>query len=628
MLPLARLEQTALDSLVQRIPGGAANIQDLYALAPLQQGILYHHLASAEVDPYVLQLGFAFAGQAELDAFVAALNQAIARHDILRTSVHWQGLDEAVQVVWREARLDIQPALDSQRLDLGRAPLMHLSSHVEQGRLQATLLLHHILLDHAAMELLVAEVGDALLGRTPEGDSVPYRNYVAQARLRAKPQADEALFRDLLGDIDAPTEVFGLREALGDGSHVLDHRARLDEPLALRLRQQARALGISVASLVHQAWGQVLAQLSGREEVVFGTVLLGRLQGGEGAERALGMFINTLPLRVSVGAMDVVDGVRLTHQRLARLLAHEQASLALAQRCSGVPASQALFTSLLNYRHSAATGAERAQAWQGIELLAAHERSNYPLVVSVDDLGDGFALTVQAVPQVDGALVCQLLQTALARLADALADTPAAPLNAINALPDAERERVVLQFNATRSDYPRELPVHALFEAQAKARPDALAVAHGTRRWSYQALERQANRLAGYLLEQGVQVGDCLALLLPRSFDLLAAQLAVSKCAAVFVPLDGNAPAERQAFMVADSQARLVLTHSDQPQVDGARRIELDRLDLSNYADAPLGLAVDAGSAAYIMYTSGSTGTPKGVQVPHRAIVRLVINNG
>ncbi|WP_276575231.1 non-ribosomal peptide synthetase, partial [Pseudomonas mosselii] len=628
MLPLATVEQAALDSLVQRIPGGAANIQDLYALAPLQQGILYHHLASAEVDPYVLQLNFAFAGQTELEAFVAALNQVIARHDILRTSVHWQGLDEAVQVVWREARLDLEPALDSPRLDLGRAPLMHLSRQVEKGRLQATLLLHHILLDHAAMELLVAEVGDALLGRMPEGDSVPYRNYVAQARLRDDSQAQEALFRELLGDIDEPTEVFGLRGARGDGSHVLDHRERLDEPLALRLRQQARLLGISVASLVHQAWGQVLAQLSGREEVVFGTVLLGRLQGGEGAERALGMFINTLPLRVSVGGMDVVDGVRLTHQRLARLLAHEQASLALAQRCSGVPASQALFTSLLNYRHSAATGAQRAQAWQGIELLAAHERSNYPLVVSVDDLGDGFILTVQAVPQVEGALVCQLLQTALARLADTLADTPAAPLNGINALPDAERERVARQFNATRRDYPRDLPVHALFEAQAKACPDALAVAHGTRRWSYQALDRQANRLGGYLLEQGVQAGDRVALLLPRSFDLLAAQLAVSKCAAVFVPLDGNAPAERQTFMVADSQARLLLTHSDQPQVEGARRVELDRLDLSGYTDAPLGLAVDAGSAAYIMYTSGSTGTPKGVQVPHRAIVRLVINNG
>ncbi|NBK42077.1 amino acid adenylation domain-containing protein, partial [Pseudomonas soli] len=576
MLPLAKLDQAVLDQVVRQIPGGAANVQDLYALAPLQQGILYHHLASAEVDPYVLQLGFAFAGQAELDAFVAALNQVIARHDILRTSVHWQGLDEAVQVVWREARLDILPALDSVRLDLGRAPLMHLSSSVEHGRLQATLLLHHILLDHAAMELLVAEVGDVLLGREPQGDSVPYRNYVAHARLRDDSQAQEAMFRQLLGDIDAPTEVFGLRDALGDGSHVLDHRQYLDDSLAQRLRGQARALGISVASLVHQAWGQVLAQLSGREEVVFGTVLVGRLQGGEGAERALGMFINTLPLRVSVGDMDVVAGVRLTHQRLARLLAHEQASLALAQRCSGVPASQALFTSLLNYRHSAAGGTEQAQAWQGIELLAAHERSNYPLVISVDDLGDGFALTVQAVAAVDGGLVCQLLQEALARLVEALAHTPATPLSRLHGLPAAERERVLRQFNATGRDYPRDLPVHVLFEAQAKASPDALAVAHGTRRWSYQALDRQANRLAGCLLELGVHAGDRVALLLPRSFDLLAAQLAVSKCAAVYVPLDGNAPAERQAFMVGDSGAALLLTHSDQPEVAGPRRAGRD----------------------------------------------------
>ncbi|MDH0665488.1 amino acid adenylation domain-containing protein, partial [Pseudomonas sp. GD03858] len=628
MLPLATLEQPALDALVQSIPGGAANVQDIYALAPLQQGILYHHLASAEVDPYVLQMGFAFAGQDELDAFVAALNQVIARHDVLRSSVHWQGLDEAVQVVWRDARLQIEPALDGVRLDMGRAPLMHLSSRVEHGRLQATLLLHHILLDHAALELLVAEVADVLLDRAPQGDSVPYRNYVAQARLRDDGQAQEAMFRELLGDIDEPTEVFGLRDVLGDGRHVLDHRQPLDSHLAQRLREQARALGVSAASLVHQAWGQVLAQLSGREEVVFGTVLLGRLQGGEGAERALGMFINTLPLRVSVGSAGVADGVRLTHQRLARLLAHEQASLALAQRCSGVPASQALFTSLLNYRHSAANTRGQARAWEGIELLAAHERSNYPLVVSVDDLGRDFLLTVQAVPEVDGVLLCQLLEAALEGLADSLEKAPQTALHSSVGLPDAERQRVLRQFNDTRREYPREVPVHGLFEANAKLNPEALAVAHGTRRWSYQALNRQANRLAGHLLEQGVQAGDRVALLLPRSFELLVAQLATSKCGAVFVPLDGNAPLKRQAFMVADSQARLLLTHSDQPVVEGARRIELDRLELDRYACEDLGLAVDAGAAAYIMYTSGSTGTPKGVQVPHRAIVRLVINNG
>ncbi|WP_313432678.1 condensation domain-containing protein, partial [Pseudomonas sp.] len=317
MLPLASLSQASIDSVTAQIPGGVANVQDLYGLAPLQQGILYHHLASEGADPYVLQARFAFPDPATLDAFAAALDQVIARHDILRTSIHWQHLEEPVQVVWREARLGREAG--STGIDLNQAPLIRLLRSETDARVEATLLIHHIILDHAAVEQLVAEITAVLQGRPLLHASVPYRNYVAQSRLGNTGQAAAAMFRELLGDIDETTEVFGLREAHSGGSRVLDSRQALDAGLGQRLREQARQLGISVASLVHQAWGLVLAQLSGREEVVFGTVLLGRLQGGEGAERALGMFINTLPLRVSVGTAAVSDAVRLTHQRLARL---------------------------------------------------------------------------------------------------------------------------------------------------------------------------------------------------------------------------------------------------------------------------------------------------------------------
>ena len=176
-----------------------------------------------------------------------------------------------------------------------------------------------------------------------------------------------------------------------DGSGILEAHLALEAELSLGLREQARQLGVSPASLVHLAWAQVLAQVSGQQEVVFGTVLLGRMQGGEGADRALGMFINTLPLRVSLGAVGVQAGVRATHARLAQLLGHEHASLSLAQRCSGVPGSLPLFSTLLNYRHSAADEAPGANpfAASGIEILSSEERSNYPLVINVDDLGAG-----------------------------------------------------------------------------------------------------------------------------------------------------------------------------------------------------------------------------------------------
>src|SRR5262249_40076370 len=155
--------------------------------------------------------------------------------------------------------------------------------------------------------------------------------------------------------------------------------------------QAARALGVSAASLYHVAWAQVLARVSGRDDVVFGTVLLGRMQGGDGADRALGLFMNTLPVRIRVGAQSVKDSVVQTHRLLTELLRHEHAPLAFARRCSAVEAPPPLFSVFLNYRHSSRATADKEAplAWEGIELLAVKQRTNYPFNLDVDDLGEG-----------------------------------------------------------------------------------------------------------------------------------------------------------------------------------------------------------------------------------------------
>ncbi|NNB71073.1 non-ribosomal peptide synthetase [Pseudomonas fluorescens] len=634
MLPLVALDQAGIDHILRTVPGGIANVQDIYGLAPLQAGILYHHLATTEGDPYVLQVQFSFADQTALDAFVGALHSVIARNDILRTSLLWEGLDEPVQVVLRQAplaveRIDVQGGdalaqlqqrFDPRhyRLDLSRASLMHFGYAPQQDGFVGILLLHHILIDHTALHVLVEEMSASLAGRSAQlPDAVQYRNYVAQARLGVTQAQHEAFFSDMLGDIDEPTLAFGLQDVNGDGSGIVDAHLPLDPALSQGLREQARQLGVSTASLVHLAWAQVLAQVSGQQDVVFGTVLLGRMQGGEGADRALGMFINTLPLRVSLGATSVQAGVRATHARLAQLLGHEHASLSLAQRCSGVPGSLPLFSTLLNYRHSAAGDAPGASpfATSGIDILSSEERSNYPLVLNVDDLGTGFALTVQGVATLDVQRVGDSMRTALAHLVTALQQAPTTPLHAVSILPATERHQVLVGFNATAREYPAQFTVHQLFEAQALARPEAVAAMHGALSLSYRDLNRRANRLAHHLINQGVQPGESVAIALPRSLDLLVCQLAILKCAAVYVPLDVNAPAERQAFMVQDSGARHVLT--------ALADLNLDALSPRNPD-----LVQSSDSVAYIMYTSGSTGAPKGVQVPHRAVSRLVLNNG
>lgn len=191
------------------------------------------------------------------------------------------------------------------------------------------------------------------------------------------------------------------------------------------------------------------------------------------------MFINSLPLRIDLADVDVAEGVRATHQRLSELLRHEHAQLALAQRCSGLPAGAPLFSALLNYRHGGAAANGQARAWQGIELLQAEERSNYPLALSVDDDGEGFTLTAQSAEGIDAGRICAYLEQALMVLSQSLAEAPGTPLSSLSMLPGAERSSLLEGFNATDRDYPRELPVHRLFEQRVASQPLAVAAVEG-----------------------------------------------------------------------------------------------------------------------------------------------------
>nr|WP_318646575.1 non-ribosomal peptide synthetase [Pseudomonas sp. Pdm06] len=649
MLPLADLTQQEVDAIVAWVPGGVSNVQDIYALAPLQEGILYHHLVSSQGDLYVQQAMFNLEDRARLDAFVSALQGVIDRHDILRTAVLWEGLREPVQVVLREAPLAVQtctvePGEDvatqlrerfdprHSRLDVRQAPMMRLACAYddEHQRWVALLLFHHIALDHTALEVIQHDMQAYLLGQQAQlGDAVPYRNYVAQARLGVTQSAHEAFFRDMLQDIQEPTLPFGLQDVQGD-SHVIEQaRLGVDDSLNRRLRTQSRLLGVSAASLHHLAWARVVGAVSGREDVVFGTVLMGRMQGGEGADRALGLFINTLPLRVDVGVDGARAGVKATHARLTALLGHEHASLALAQRCSGVATSTPLFSALLNYRHTATQVTEEAQsAWNGIEGLGGEEWSNYPLSLNIDDLGEAFVLTALAESRIGAERICGYMHTALESLVDALERTPEAPVRELAILPAAERRQLLVDFNATDTVYPREETVHGLFEAQVRARPDAIALQHGAQQLTYRELHERANHLAHCLLERGVQPGSRVAIMLNRSFELIISELAILKCAAVYVPLDHHAPEERQRFMLQDSAAVLVLTTRDRALPEDMPRLDLDTLQLIQAARPAVFPGQTSDTPAYIMYTSGSTGHPKGVIVPHLAIGRLAINNG
>ncbi len=651
MLPLINLTQPEIDLIVRQVPGGITNIQDIYALSPLQDGILFHHLLADKGDPYLLINQVRFTDRLLLDRYLAAVQWVVNRHDILRTAFLWQGLSAPIQVVWRQVPLSVtemtfDPAdglvcdqliqrFDPRqhRLDLSQAPLLRfVVTQEEDGSWGMLELLHHLIGDHTTLEVMNREVQAYLTEKESCLPApVPFRNLIAQARLGMSQEEHIRFFTDMLAEVEEPTLPFGLTGVQHDGSQVTQSHRMLTVALNDSLRRQAKHLGVSLAALCHVAWAQVLSRTSGQQKVVFGTVLFGRMQASEGADSGMGLFINTLPLRLDMGDTSVRDSVQSAHNLLAGLLEHEHASLALAQRCSGVASGTPLFNALLNYRHNTPLVVVD-ESMSGVEFLGGEERTNYPFALSVEDFGDALELTAQVVQPFEPERICDYMQQVLESLVAALEQIPEMPVGKLEILPENERTLLLRTWNTTDTIYPDQLCIHQLFEQQAEKTPNAIALVYEEQEFRYVELNTRANRLTRQLIEQGVCPGDHIAILLTRSAELVVAQLAILKASAVYVPVDPSAPDERKNWLINDCSARLLLTDewADIPANLAVPLFRLsDETDTSGeeYCLNP-DLSCSSVRAAYIMYTSGSTGMPKGVMVPHRAVIRLVINNG
>ncbi|MFF4385043.1 amino acid adenylation domain-containing protein, partial [Kitasatospora sp. NPDC001547] len=665
MLPLVDVTAEEIERIAATVEGGAANIADVYPLAPLQEGLLFHHLlAGAGDDAYALPTVLEFDSRELLDGFLGALQQVVDRHDVLRTGIVWDGLREPVQVVWRRAGLQVaEVALDphgddpiaelvelgSTPMDLSRAPLIGLhTAHAPQrgddGRWLALIRMHHMVQDHTAKEVLLAEVRAFLTGRGGElAEPLPFRNFVAQARGAVDEAEHERYFGELLGDVDEPTAPYGLLDARGDGSGVVRDGLTLPQQLTDRIRETSRRIGVSPASVLHVAWARVLAALSGRSDVVFGTVLFGRMNAGAGSDRVPGPFMNTLPVRLRTDELGSLEAVSAMRGQLAELLEHEHAPLAVAQRASGVPGNLPLFTSFFNYRHS--HGARAAETDRpaaapegsggGIRMVYEHDRTNYPLSVAVTDDGDTLDVTIDGIAPIVPHAVAELMQVATADLVAALeraldggADTP---LRSVDVLSARERSQVLTEWNSSAVELGPAL-VPELFAAQAARTPDAVAVVADGHEVSFAELDERANRLARYLEGQGVGAESVVGVCLPRGVEAVVAILAAWKAGAAFLPIDPSYPVERISFMLADSGAVLTLTDEDllgDLPAGRARMVAVDSalmdVQLSMLPATAPEAPVSGDGLAYVIYTSGSTGRPKGVAVAHGALANYAL---
>jgi amino acid adenylation domain-containing protein/non-ribosomal peptide synthase protein (TIGR01720 family) len=628
--------------------------------------MLFHRVFTPESTAYFDQFSCRLAGPVDADLLRRAWQQLVDRHPVLRTSFHWEGLDQPVQVVhaqatlpwetfdWRGLPPDAQAARWRAHLDADRArgfapdvaPLMRATlARIADDECYFSWSHHHLLLDGWCLQLVLSELfaryESLARGRTPELAPVrPYAEYIAWLQRRDK-AALERYWRETLRGITAPTPLGGgIDHGAARGEADATVEREVSETVTGRLRALATARRLTLNTLVQGAWALLLGRYSGQEDVVFGTTVSGRPPELPGIETMLGVFVNTVPVRLAIEhdrpAADWLADVQARHVERE---AHAALALSDIQKQSEIEPGTPLFDTnviVMNYRLDEAV--VEGAAGIAIRDVAIVDRTDVPLTLQVTP---GRRATLEIVYD-SGRFEASAMERMLGHLEYLLEQFAAdldRPLGALEIVTPGERDQILHELNATEAPLDPRQTALDLWDARVAEAPGAIALECDEVRLSFSALDAWTNRLARVLRE--VAPADrplgrdvLVALAFPRSERFVAAVLATWKTGAAYVPIDPDYPADRIRHMLDGAAPAIVIR--DEGTIDAAieealagqaRFVSMDDLDrLSRESsDAPLERHTTGSDLAYVIFTSGSTGLPKGAMVEHRGMLNHLL---
>ncbi|MFI1760076.1 amino acid adenylation domain-containing protein, partial [Streptomyces sp. NPDC020571] len=646
-VPLVAVRQGELERWEARFP----SLADVWPLTPLQHGLLFESmLADSSYDAYHVQVVYGLSGAVEPERMRAAGQALLDRYANLRTAFVSDRAGELVQLVLDEVELpwllaDLRELDDTARaealrrllaedeadhFDPARPPLLRISLALT-GAAEAQLVLtsHHALLDGWSLSILMGELL-RLYGSGGDPSVLPrahrYGDFLRWLS-EQDPAASDRAWRTELAGVEEPTLVVTDTSVRADARRVGQADIPLAPETARALIGVAAELGVTLSTLVQGAWAVVLAGITGRQDVVFGTTVSGRPPAVPGVESMVGLFINTLPVRAELSPWQSLRQVLTALQdRQSALMDHHHVGLTEICRTAGLTT---LFDTVVVFESfpMERDGLADADANGGVAItgVGTGNGTHYPLGIAAA-ADDRLHVVMEYQQDHFGAAVAEGIADRLGRVLTRIAADPDVPLAAVALQPEDERRRLLDGFNDTAAPTAPGT-VADQFERRAAATPDATALLFEDRRVTYRELDERADRLAYALRERGVGAETVVAVATRRSPDLVVALLGVAKAGGVYLPVDHTYPAERIAYMLADSGARLAVVDASAAAVTdghGLATVRVDRVPSGGGHVPRVARGSSPDSAAYVIYTSGSTGLPKGTVVTHRGVASLV----
>lgn len=630
------------------------NIADIYPLSPMQQGMLFHTLYDPESSAYFEQFCCVIEGALDYKKMEEAWNHLIDQYPVFRTVFNYKDVGQPVQIVLKkrpitltlhdlkslgkhdqDTHIEAFLKTDRQdRFDLAKGPLLRLNIfELAPAKIFFLWSYHHLILDGWCLALIMADLFTAYKALKegkplPRFNRPPFKNYIAWLGKQNK-EVPQAFWRELLAGFSTPTPLPWDYSPKERTLAVAKQEFRFTSEQTKAIEAFARTQRITLSTLVQAAWGILLGRSSGYDDVVFGATVSGRPANLPGAEQMIGLFINSLPVRVHLEGT-VEEMLKGLQDQSARIIEYGYSFLPDVKAVSPIPLKENLFESLVVFENYPLDSLLlNTDVDIKVSEIQAYELTNFDLCLVIAPGNEMHLALSYAIDRFRPQTAARML-THLSRIILNMVASPQQPVATLEMLGPDERETLLTTFNATTHPYPEHDCIQTLIEQQVDATPDRMALKSRDAVLSYQEMEQRANQLAHYLRAKGIGPDMPVGVFIDRSIDMVVGVLGIIKAGGAYVPIETEYPKARIEYMLFDSNAALLLTHSALlerlPSYNG-EVICLDR-DWELIAKEPATrpeLNITSRNLVYIIYTSGSTGNPKGIQIEHRGLINYIL---
>ncbi|WP_460263293.1 amino acid adenylation domain-containing protein [Clostridium sporogenes] len=617
------------------------NIENFMSLTSLQQGMLFHYISDEESNMYHEQLSLTLKGGLKLELLQRAWQFVIDSNEMLRTIFRWKEIEKPIQVVLKRHEvpinyLDFTNEADKKglikqvklkdlnnRIDITRETLRIYLCKIGESTHEMIISNHHILYDGWSNGIILKEVMEVYnclyegkepkkLNKTRFSEFIKYLNSINKGE-------DKKYWSNYLGELDGKDDYFNCKEV---GIHK-EISYKIDDIKVNKIKDFSRENKVLLSSILYGAWGVLLQKFNNSNEVLFGTTVSGRPENISSIDKMVGLFINTIPLRVKSDEKTTLIGlISSLDKSLNERKGFENTSLIDIKEYCGLKVKEEFFNSIVTIENYPLDLNSNKESVLLVENFSIIEKTNYNMALEIltfDGIEFKFNFNTLSINE----SIVKKIGVYLERIIESLLINPYVTVGNIELLSEDEKNEILYEFNDTKVDYPKNKTIHELLEAQVEKTPDNVAVVFEDKKLTYRELNERANSLARVLRDKGVKADSIVGIMVERSLEMIVGIMGILKAGGAYLPIDPNYPKERIEYMLKDSNSKILLSKSDLVETiefDG-EFIDLYNENLFNKESSNLEKINNSSNLAYIIYTSGTTGKPKGAMIEHRSLV-------